>query len=361
MMMLHTIYLLISSILLTACNPDKQIEDRPSPIASEKTAVFAIRAWDHAIDTNHFNRWAQLDKTKGFVHIFSAPDARQDVIESLTGIKHYISANKLSEEMSKVIAEINVSRLIITILTHGAPSGNWCYENQRSCNLTEDSLIESLKKANQNSRVLKQVLIIPVTCYSKIIMDRFDNKTRNETFQFDLAYLKQADTSVSATFSAAYNLILNHINPFKKMEESDIETFLSLETVNDFLNFNNGVSLSANSERYIYNLKHINRENPFNLADFGFDPLLRLGLKSGKPLLPFPFGKTVAATIENMPLSRKYYENIASIYFIFEPSGSLNLAINGNPSMVISNQEFKDIKFGFLVALLSRRINLANY
>lgn len=312
-------------------------ELKPPAEDNDKTAVFAILAPDVAFDSEKFNHWTTLKKTKGNVHVF-ADKANLPVFANLKGVKHSATREQLAEKMAETLAPLQVDRLIIFIYVHGASSGNWCYESQNQCHLTEDMLIDALKiQAKLEHQRLKHVLIIPLSCFNKPTMDRFGTKTRDIRWPFAISYIRQKSTEACGTQSPGETLLENLYTPFELLTAPKISSFLSLNSVRSFVDFSN---------RYTaFDFLKYDVISPVDivLSDFGFDLGVRIMLYENiSPARSLPENTTMRQILEKSSLDKKFYNYVAEIEFRLEDYTQVNMKTNGDLSMIIKKDNINN-------------------
>lgn len=324
----------------------------------DKTLVFTIISFDAGIGSRHFNRWHdEIDKTKGNVHLFFDPSLRSRA-EDVSGIKHPVEKGDLSAKMIDVVKNARATRLLIFIATHGASSGNFCYEHKNSCGLTEDFLVDTLNKIPATT--LKQVLIIPSSCFNKPIMDRFFAKTTTRKWPFSLSYLAQRYDHPSGTQSPADTLIENLLIPFESLGEDEIDRSLKITTIKEILDFNNALVEHVAPEDLIYDLHHVNSpSSPLLLSDFGFDLKLELiVMKNSSPQKYFS-EETAGDFLNRTSLPEKFYHLVD--YFTFsqpqrkngDPRSPIDVPIKSRLKMPLGQANLK--RFLNVTAVISRR------
>lgn len=284
----------------------------PPPLKEEKTLIFGVLASDLGVDLADFNRWATLKKTKDHVHIFARNPAPFTLFQ---GIKHQASEENLSEKMAEVLAKSTATRLVIFIATHGEASlGNWCLDNQFECALTEDSLIDMLNKhAEVSPQSLREILVVPLSCYSKPIMDRFGAKIKERSWPFEVSYLAQSVNETNYPDSPAESLLQNLLVPYAAVNDAQLERFFSLTSINEFVSFNNSLMTPEAAKARM----EIHSSSILSLGDFGFN----LGI-----MLPFhrsaasqvPFERSVKEVLKSLPLGTKFYPFIDELRFRLE-------------------------------------------
>jgi hypothetical protein len=333
---------------------------------TEKTAVFALVAADAYINSVSFNKWQSLDKTKGYIHIFADVSARYK-LDMLNAHKHFVKADALVETMSEILAEIlessPVTRLIIFINTHGTPRGNWCYENMASCSLNESRIIELL--ARKKYPKLEHVLIVPLVCFNNIAMNKFASKINDLSWSFEISWLMQKNIDECLGHSAAHCLLDNMIVPFDSLTDSDFDNFISVETIEDFIIFNNNLIGEELGSFLHYEIQHLyKRKADLKLSDFGFKLELETDIYYN-PLAPVAIAPTalIKDALSGI-IAPRFYQNISSLKFYFDEDETIDkqlfVLVNNNIYQPIINQAFEGQKYMRLTAIMSpdKGINL---
>jgi len=354
-------FILTISLIASACGPTtsstisstSKIPPKTSFIDDDKTAIFVIAAPDSPINDRRFDLWNQTDKTKGKVHGFADPSAKKE-FEGLTSVKHFISAEHLAEEMTRVLEGIKVKRLLLFVSAHGAPSGNWCYENRRSCGLTEDVLIKLLKAPSN----LDEVLIIPRSCFNKKIMDRFAIKAKAYSWPFNISFLVQKNEDSCTNLSIANALMINYIE--YRLKYDLIENIFATNNLSEVIALYSGEWKFSKDQ---FEIQKLNEDAPeIKLNDFGFNLGARTNLFfDTKNPLPFPLNKTAEEFLKNFSLAKKFYKNIEELWFYFDTDKEglldhLVININGDVSKTFNNPELKNKKILVFDAILRRQI-----
>lgn len=341
--------------LLPGCNEPvserSPVQEPPSDeeIAVEKVAVLAIVGNDSYPDPQSFNRWNYLEKSKHQVHVF-AP--HQDVIASFEGSKHVVASDKLGHELATALANAP-ERAVIFFEGHGAPNGNWCYTSEHVCDVTEDVLIDALKGARNK---LKHVLIIPASCFNKVIMDRFAKKLEQHEWPFAISYLSQTHDHKCGTQSVAENLMNNLSLPLQNLTEPQIDKFLTLSTLNEMVEFHN--SLLKKSIAFIpeltFKLRHHKNAADPKLSDFGFDVMLAHELFA-VPVAKsfFPQGRSVQSVLQEHGVAERFNPYIKQLQFTFADHSQKSIEINGDVSKIINEPHMAGKTIRSLHAIIS--------
>ncbi len=257
----HSSYILIVFLaFLVGCEP----------VEPSKTAVFAVVAPDISTDFEAIKTWSTQAKTKGEVHVFADPIGAKS-FSPLVGNEHFVEQDVLAQEMSKVLSKMKVDRLIIFIETHGASNGNFCYKNKTTCQLTEDFLVTTLQSQLSNKR-LKQVLIIPTSCYNKPTMERFHQKAKTTIWPFSVAYLEQDADDFCTTISLPSELYSEIFDNRHLRNVDQTRQFLQIDNLEDLVNLNNRIyTKAADNKSHLFSLRYLNNVQPILFDDFGFN------------------------------------------------------------------------------------------
>lgn len=361
MRILLSVFYFTIILILVACNHDKFVSSvdskKPTSSSQDATAVFMVLGvGDYNKVTEpikNINRWNEHPKNKGLVHIFSPPGEN---LTALKGHKHAVNGEQLGEEMAHVLANINANRLLIFIDAHGATNGNFCYESNNNCNLTEDPFIKLLKEQSKiRPQPIKHVLLIPLSCHNKPIMDRFNSKIGDLRSVFEISYMAMKSNTTCATDNFADNLFGNKIDTIYFIpSDHEIEQFLQLKTLQEFLAFNTNLleAMLAKDPELLPELLYVlYASQPIKLEDFGFDIGFNVGLYFDpiKPR-PFPYNKPLFETLKEFKLNQKFYKSIDSIKFDLEDDKELRIKISPNQTIISTDQRYKNLKYnGFSV------------
>lgn len=320
--------------LLPGCN-ESVSEGLPfkQPPPDEKVAVLAIIGPSNfTVDPLPFNRWNSLDKSKEQVHLFSHDKNNLDRLE---GIQHVVASNKLGHELAATLAN-TPERAVIFFAGHGAQNGNWCYTSEAVCDVTEDALIEALKGARHK---LKHVLIIPTSCFNKVIMDRFAKKLEQHEWPFAISYLSQTHDYKCGTQSVAENLMNNFYLPLQKLPEPQIDKFLALSTLDEMMEFHNSLITSTNPafiKELNFKLHHHKNASDPKLSEFGFDVMLAQELFSVSVAKSLPQGMNVQSVLKEHGLAERFNPYVKQLWFTFADLSQKFIDINGDMAKIIN-------------------------
>ncbi len=275
-------------------------------------SVFAIiGAADFALRSERFNRWNTLVNN---VHVFAYEN---EFLASLQGQKHVTPIENLPATLIQALVKDDPQRLTMFLSSHGAKNGNLCYVHQNQCDLTEDVLIDMLIQHAKTQTKLKHVLIIPLSCFNKIIMERFAEKLKRHTWPFSISYMLQTHNYECSTQSAADSLMNNMIIPFGRVTEEELDEFIALTTLEEFVDFHNRLATSKMSvlePNLHFELRNHNEQSTIKLADFGFDMLIFQRLRSK---IPFPSG-SLADILTDLGLKEGFHPYVERLDISFE-------------------------------------------
>lgn len=173
-------------------------------------------------------------------------------------------------------------------------------------------MIKTLKKqADIPHQSLKHVLVVPGSCFSKAIMDKFAAYIKKRSWPFEISYLSQSMYGANSTGNAAETLFNSLIIPQNKVNDSHLDQFFSMTTLNEFIILNDSL---------ISRLLPLARIDLFSssaikLEDFGFDIGFFFRIDVQQPRLKFPFKSSVEDVIKHFPVAKKFYPFIKEIRF----------------------------------------------
>ncbi|HXW53525.1 MAG TPA: hypothetical protein VEL47_05430, partial [Myxococcota bacterium] len=342
----------------TIAIPEKHTRPVKHEISND-IAVFDIEG-SGALTHPGFNRWNTLEKTKGLVHLFAHDEAE---IRSFSGIKHIVAEDRLANEFGKTLTTINPKKLIIFLSGHGAPSGNFCYVSQTRCNVTADVLVDALREyAKGHDLHLQQVLVVPTSCYNKLLMDNFAQLLKSHSWPFAISFISQKNETKCQQTSPGESLLENEIIPDKKLTDHELNEFLNLTTVEQLINFQNALILPGFKKYLEYQVRYNQMPKPIELSDFGFDIRIvqHLFSSGGNVAMLFPNGRSVKTLLEELTLPGHIQSKAQTLSFQMEegnPDGTpktRDIAVNGNTSLIIDEPDMQDKPVGRISVILSR-------
>lgn len=323
------------------------------------TTILALIAPEGYIHASGFNRWNELPKTHGRVHLF-AHDANH--LQKLDGIKHQVAKKDLADELGRQLLEITSENLIIFIPGHGDYHGNICYTSRNICDVTEDVLLDALKHyVKQNKKnTLKHLLVVPLSCYNKKIMERFLTKLDDVTWPFHISVLLQKFDYSCGSQSVAQSLFEQEITLWGKAKHKDLDSFLKITTLDQLVELINSMvvnDVQAFEKLLAFELRHYKAAPPIDLDDFGFDVLLSTeSFSVQEETLDFPNQRSVESLLQQLLFPDRFYPHIKSLHFYLATNtDNKDLVINGDVSTIIN---FPDVtQKAFLINVrLSRKI-----
>jgi hypothetical protein len=334
-----------------------EVDKKQSP-GNGKVAIFAVVGEAaFMLDSQDFNRWNHLEKSSNQVHLFAE---HGDLLASLEGSKHVVSGDKLAHELASALPA-DTERLVIFFATHGAVNGNWCYKSTELCDVTEDVLLDALKRyAKQTLLALKHVLIIPTSCFNKVIMDRFAKKLDEHAWPFAISYLVQVHDNKCGTQSVSDSLLNNLVVPLDVLTKSQLDQFLALSTVGELVNFQNVLvtsTVKAHERDLHFELRHHGELGDIKLEDFGFDLRLLQGLYSGhlSPPKTFPQGRSVQSVLQEYGLLEQYYPHIKGLISIFADYSKKVIDVDGDVALIINDPSMASKTINTLQAIISSK------
>jgi len=312
-------------------------------------AVFNIEGPASYSNLPNFNRWDTLPKTKGRVHLFANDEK---TLHGFSGVRHIVSRHQLASELSETLAKVNPERLIIFLSGHGAPTGNFCYESQASCHLTADVLVDALNNyTNKKAPYLQHVLVIPGSCYNKLLMDPFAELIKSKSFPFAITFISQKTDESCGTQSPAESLFENQIIPFHKLTDKQLEEYLNLTTVEQLVNFQNELITShvPTFKLLEYQIRYSRSPSPTKLSEFGFDMRMWQQLYYSRPphTKAFPNGISVKVLLDELKLPAHIQSKVQILQFQMvesKPDGGPNIRkinVDGNASLIINESDLQ--------------------
>lgn len=225
-------------------------------MASDKVLVFELLdpslSQDPAKNITHLKRWNSKEIGDNGVHVFVHPDNAQ-ALKAFSGASiatHVAHEHELKDQWLDIIAKNkNRNKLIIFIKTHGdtismVGRGNFCYRNEHSCTLDTQKLLEALRalSAMPNSS-LKDVLVIPLSCNNKNIMDRFEKEAKKIAWSFNLTILSQANKDICTSNAFGWQLEEQKImlNSSKHMNDQLVGSVFQAQDIPELLKIYNKI------------------------------------------------------------------------------------------------------------------------
>ncbi len=357
------LHLLLVFLLSVGCGETNSKRNTASPISQSTgndVAVFEIEGGGHYSHLPEgFNRWSTLEKTKGRVHLFAVNES--ELIGS-SGIKHVVSENRLANELSETLAAVNPERLIIFLTGHGAASGNFCYESATSCHLTADVLVDALVNYSKGKDLrLRQVLVIPYSCYNKLLMDQFAQLLKPKSFPFAITFISQKIIERCSTESPAETLLENLMKPDGPLTDGLLDEFMNLRTVEQLINFQNGF-YAPSFKRLEYQVRYNQSPSPTELSEFGFDIRIMksFDFDAVEERIAFPNGKSVKALLVELKLPERFQSRVQILRFEMaesKPDGTPNIRevhVGGNPFVVINEPDLQNKLVMLINVILSQ-------
>lgn len=231
---------------------------------------------------NTFKLWNSKAITDNGVHVFVHPENKKE-LKPFTdeGIAtHAVSEDELKNEWVNILAENkDRKKLIIFIKTHGdgfstSGKGNFCYRNEHSCLLDANKFLTALKAiSNIKNSSLKDVFIVPLSCFNKNIMDRFEEEAKKIPWSFNLTVMSQALKDECEANAFAWTLEKQEFwFTREEMNDQFISKYFKAESVQDLIKLYDPVFVDAPA--YIYKITNVTKaKNKINLKEFGFNDL----------------------------------------------------------------------------------------
>jgi hypothetical protein len=340
----------------------------PSSIITEQPLVFEIvepslLKGSGAQWISNAEQWNN-ERAKSSVYIFVHPDNKSALKPFAdVGIATYASGeNSLRKEWVDIVAKNKTKKkLLIFIQTHGdginaASKGNFCYRNEHSCSLNEDILLEALQAVSKipNSD-LKDVLIVPLSCYNKYITDRFEEKANKLSWSFNITFLSQAIKDECDIKAFAYFLKANKFE-FDNMLENKRDKFItdffniddSLKEILDLVNPELTIYFSSEkSKKRKYEIRAITRPaKTIGLKDFGFGDFK---IQFNASCIDDPFDKNVEDWLKEFGIKSEGHRLQKMVFRVIKKDSDkfddFILKINGDLTKRFDQSRFKDLDF----------------
>lgn len=312
--------------------------------ASDRPLVFELLEPSLALNAvNILKRWNSKKYTNKGVHVFVHPESAKALKQfDDAGITtHAANEDELKNAWSDIMAKNkDRKKLIIFIKTHGdgisaSSKGNFCYRNERSCTLDVDRLLKALQAiSNMPNSSLKDVVVIPLSCFNKNIMDRFEEEAKKITWSFGLTVLSQAIKDECSSGAFAWSLEKKEfiINSQEHMNDKFIGTFFKAENLLDLISLYDPVFTGIPTN--IYEIKHITKpENKLSLKDFGFHDL-KLAFSFHCKFVDL--SKPLDTILKSLGVESEG-RRLSKISFISE---NTDIKINGNLSKIFDAKEY---------------------
>jgi hypothetical protein len=174
-------------------------------------------------------------------------------------IVHPSNVKNIQENILNIAKKYAPERMVIYLAAHGARNGSLCYDNSNICSFTNQHMLEiinSLDELNKNrlSDRLKQLLIIPLSCYHQAFAVKlFDslNKNAYKSFAVIMPHLRALTTEKCGLhMSVNHFLFMQQIYfaeyqkfAFKNWASKDnrVSRLLNITTLEDFISIANEV------------------------------------------------------------------------------------------------------------------------